>query len=207
MAKALADQKSLIIWEIFNHPYGLIPARTQNSGDPCFKTNSIKYHYPNWSKATFNIADILRFINKHASTLHLAAPSKLVAITDLHFEQLMVFNIFSDECLIKAGGRENGYLDIYQFSNRVGADVKDLEDLLLRITSADLNFNKPLIISELSFESSQTHNTPEKFLKAFNSGYSGCLAYAYDNGITRESINKEIKSISHHLGKIDLSED
>jgi len=206
MAKALADQKSLIIWEIFNYPYSLIFSRTINS-EPCFNTISKKYVNPKWKEFDLKIQDVLTFINRHASALHSAAPSKLVSINDIHFEQLMIFNVFSDECLIKAGGQQNGTLDIYQFGNYGTVDTEYIEDLFMKTTSADFNFNKPVIIGELVFESSRTNKRPENFLKALNNGYSGCLAYRYNDLNTRESINVEIKSISHQLVKIDLSED
>ena len=66
--------------------------------------------------------ELLRFHNIQASAIHTADPKALVTVgswsqfanTDAIVDKnKKFFNYYKDECLIKAGGHQNGTLDFY----------------------------------------------------------------------------------------------
>jgi hypothetical protein len=106
MANALSKHKALAIWEIMDGPDGMVAIMKNNDVDRCFNTREMKVYNTEWKNSVLEM-EVLRFINKMSSALHEASPLKLVGVGIEKIDEMLSFNHFSNDCLIKVSGHEN----------------------------------------------------------------------------------------------------
>jgi mannan endo-1,4-beta-mannosidase len=203
MATALSKHKALAIWEIMDGPDGMV-AINKNNDVRCFDTTEMKVYNVGWKNSILEMEQVLRFINKMSSALHTASPSKLVAVGIAKIDEMLSFNHFSNDCLIKAGGYENGFLDLYVFV-RIIFDGEHKEFIPLQKSLAELKFDKPIIIARVS-EESTSMSLDNVYLYLLNFNYSGCLALAYGTINQQDSVNKGLRIIRDHILSIFINE-
>jgi mannan endo-1,4-beta-mannosidase len=206
MANALSKHKALAIWEIMDGPDGMVAIMKNNDVDRCFDTTEMKIQSTGWKNSILEMEEVLRFINKMSSALHEASPLKLVTVGIGKIDEMLSFNHFSNDCLKKAGGHENGFLDLYVFV-RILFDGEHKEFIPLQKSSAELNFDKPIIIARVSEESSKSTSMSlaHVYENLFKSDYSGCLALAYGTINEQNSVNEGFKSISELIKKFFIN--
>jgi mannan endo-1,4-beta-mannosidase len=198
MATALSDHKALAIWQIITGPEGMV-AIGKEDPDPCFNTSRTTFYNTQWKDSTLTMKEVLRFINKMSSALHTASPSKLVTVSIGNIEGIMSFNHFIKECLKKAGGHENGYLDIYVLGSiQINKEYKDY--IPLQKTSFELKLDKPIIIADVSTNSTKSLSLADAYSRFLKFDYSGCLA-----SDLQESV-QGLKSIGQLIKKIVIKE-
>jgi len=174
IVSSLKDHPGIIAWEIFNEPEGMC-YDIQNGG---------------WSfNEHVSIKNIQRFINHCASAIHNVkkdlkvtngAWSLISAVNKLGFK-----NYYTDEELIKAGGKKDGILDFYTVHHYDWLNVSPFE-----YPCSFWELDKPLVISEFYPECKNCGKFSNyEFL--FKNGYAGALGWDW-NGKTKEKILNEI---------------
>jgi mannan endo-1,4-beta-mannosidase len=202
MATALSNHKALAIWQIIKGPEGMV-AIGKKDPDPCFDTSGTKFYNTQWKDSSLTMKEVLRFINQMSSALHTVSPSKLVTVSIGNIEGMMSFNYFTKDCLKKAGGHDNGYLDIYVLGSiKINEEYSDY--IPLQKTSFELKLDKPVIIADVSTNSTNSSSLADVYLKFLKFDYSGCLALGYRD--LQKSVNEGLKSIDQRIKKIVFNE-
>ncbi len=203
MATALSNHKALAIWEIIEGPEGMVATEKEDL-DPCFNTSGTKFYNTQWKDSNLTMKEVLRFINKMSSALHTASPSKLVTVSIGNIEGMMSFNYFTKDCLKKAGGHENGYLDIYVLGSiKINKEYKDY--IPLQKNSSELELDKPIIIADVSTNSTKSSSLADVYLKFHTFDYSGCLELDYKDIDSQKSVNEGLKRIGQLIKKIVIN--
>ncbi len=152
----------------------------------------------------------MRFFNWVSDGIHTTDPSALVTVGSWNPRTCTnkcgnCFNIYSDECMVNAGGKEHGKLDFYQMHTYEWSaefPIKNKADYY--------GLDKPLIIGEFSTKRSGVSDSAETYKHYYFNGYAGCLAWQYndhqDNDRdTRDSINHGMQSIRHETSNGEIA--
>ncbi|VEN49910.1 unnamed protein product [Callosobruchus maculatus] len=184
LVAALKDKPALAAWEVVNEPLASI-TETQRDINPCFDTTHLKYSGAGWSGTHLLLKDILRFINWHADAIKFVDPKALCTIGGAG--EWLTTNVspvtrdhYTDACLIAAGGRQLGTLDMvmvhtYTFQGRFVSDTCPFKKRFL-----DYHTTKPMVIEEFSTACNECHDAVANYRYLYDSGYSGALAFQYN---------------------------
>jgi len=145
---------------------------------------------------------ILRFFNWVTSAIHTFDSSALVTVGSWNPRTCTnkcsnCFNIYEDECMVRAGGKDNGKLDFYQMHT-----YECSAEFPIKRTAEQYGLDKPLIIGEFSTKRSCVNDSAQAYKHYYNSGYSGCLSWQYNDHSdndrdSRDVINHGMESIRH----------
>ena len=84
------------------------------------------------------------------------------------------YNLWRDECLIRAGGKENGKLDFYQVHT-----YESGSEFPIKRTADQYGLDKPLVVGEFSKRRSGGPNEADIYKHFYDGGYNGALAWLY----------------------------
>ena len=131
LAMALQGYEHLAMWEVINEPEGILDTSQSKATIGLDACSAIHYpavicphaqDYSGWNKGCrFDINTLQRFINRIAGALHRWDPNHLVTVGSWHFcaqSSVATYgsqNLFSAECLRRAGGDHDGTIDVWQF--------------------------------------------------------------------------------------------
>eukprot|EP01083_Nonionella_stella_P318228 1162120_1 len=191
LVEATKDYISLAAWDIINEPEGsVLPHKGTTE---CTNTIYLKDEGPPWTDTQLTVIKYQRFINKLSAAIKAVDPESLVtmgawsekSVTD----QFGYKNLWSDACLIEAGGHESGVLDFYDIHSYQYAGFYDkyapLGDKLNSVRF--YNLDKPVVIGEFGIE---IHGTPqweklakeryaeEKYKEIYRKGFNGAFMWA-----------------------------
>ncbi|KAA1243259.1 T9SS type A sorting domain-containing protein [Aquimarina sp. RZ0] len=132
----IGDHEGLYAWEIFNEAEGM--------------TDQFASHWDGF-KEKVTMEEIQRFINRSASAIRNAQPGIKVTSGALGFlsavdnDEKGYKNYYSDEELFNAGGKEDGYLDLYNihFYNWAGQEGSPFHN-----SFESTGLDKPAVIAE-----------------------------------------------------------
>jgi len=243
MVKSLKDHPALGFWEVMNEAEGSSPAG-QSDSDPCFDFTHLDWSRqssnssdprsqgPGWSGADIPIKNILHLHNWVADTIHREDPKALVstgswsslASTFVKGDDPVHksgFNHYSDECLMKAGGREQGMMDFVQFHAYPWDDSWGSQGPWPSNTPEDYGIKQPVLVGEFPAEAFETGNggslpngdsTEDLVEYLYTHGYGGGFTWAYiqDEMDTHPGLVEDIQNGLRQLqgrtehGKVDV---
>ncbi|KAI8491719.1 hypothetical protein Bbelb_305240 [Branchiostoma belcheri] len=176
-----------------NEPEGSL--KIEPNTDPCYDTSFLQgtgagwAHWdtsqttpvPTWTDVPRQ--RVLRFINRQAAAIKEKDPNHLVTVGSWSEYGQGVRNLYSDQCLRKAGGFAfpAGVLDFYQihtyshggtYGSQAPFVVSDASDYTA------LN-GKPVVIGEFSQTRGGGMSITEQFERAYSRGYAGAWSWHY----------------------------
>jgi hypothetical protein len=173
LVTALAGHPGIATWEIFNEPEGT----TDTFG---------------WTDVRTTMPHIQQFVNLLAGVIHRADPTALVTNGSWNFQVLTdvdgMFNYYTDERLIEAGGDPDGTLDFY--SVHYYPEYFDETTSPFHNPASHWDLDKPIVVGEFPAAGLRDIGfgyLPRRSLAysvqtypyLFENGYAGALAWAY----------------------------
>ncbi|KAL3874774.1 hypothetical protein ACJMK2_037744 [Sinanodonta woodiana] len=181
MVIALKDEPGLGGWDIINEPEGEMISGEMNT-DPCFDSRFLQNSGAGWAGRMYTIQEYLRFINWQVDAIRRTDPQAQVtagswspiSVTDNFGHR----NIYKDQCLINAGGKQMGMLTFYSvhtydWNGRYGLDAPFVNDV------SAYGLDKPIVIAEFNQKSGGGMKLPQQFDYAYNHGYAGAWSWSY----------------------------
>lgn len=166
LVNGLKDEPGLAAYEIINEPEGSIDIHTVDANEPCFDTKTVlEFSGAGWAKSSIKMKDMQKFINWQTSAIKKIDENALVTVgawseyssTNIVLEDgRKFFNYWNDQCLIKAGGKNDGILDFYQihtYANSITGKFSPGSPLGKNVSDASAyETGKPILIGEFSQE-------------------------------------------------------
>ncbi|CAG5119408.1 unnamed protein product [Candidula unifasciata] len=207
LVQAVKGHPALGGWDIINEIEGMvIPGR--KTADKCYDTTALANSGAGWAGNKYNYEDVLRFVNWQAAAIKSADPESLVSVgvwnPRSNTDQFGQVNHYSDECLVKAGGKANGKLDFWQFhSYDWQGQFDDVSPF--KHSYADYKVDRPILIGEFWEKGGGGLKIAELFEYIYNHGYAGAWSWDLVNegGNQRPGI-AHIKSYTKN-GKIPVT--
>eukprot|EP01006_Ploeotia_vitrea_P043810 TRINITY_DN66780_c4_g1_i1.p1 TRINITY_DN66780_c4_g1~~TRINITY_DN66780_c4_g1_i1.p1 ORF type:complete len:446 (+),score=53.93 TRINITY_DN66780_c4_g1_i1:27-1364(+) len=184
LVKALAGNPALGGWEIFNEPEGSVIPNEENA-DPCWDTRPLKNTGAGWAGHTYHMQELQRFHNHLASAIHAADPNALVTTGTWSSHSLT--NAFqpydgqgyraywTDECLLKTGGRQKGTLDFYEVHSYASSQGYQIH-APFKESFDNYKLHKPLIVGEFDHQHSGM-DSAQQYTYVSKHGYSGAWGW------------------------------
>lgn len=186
MVDALSDEPALGGYEVINEPSGSIAVEHSDNAVDSECTDTARYlsgSGAGWTGSNIPMIAMQRFINIQSAAIHRTDPKALVTVGIWNeragANAFGYFNFFSDECLVSAGGEQNGILDFqqlhsYAFNGQYGVHSP------LRQKATDYQLKVPLVIGE--FENQLKGDPyPTEFEYFYETKYHGAWAWAMNS--------------------------
>ena len=214
LAAAIRGYRSLAAIEIVNEPEGMIDPRSSSAAagaDEVAVCGSVEgvsacagpHDAVGWSTYKFPLTMVQRFVNRVAGAIRAVEPGVSLTVGSWHVCAAWVGeaartrgarHLFSNACLVAAGGDATGTLDLYQ----VHAYPKEAEGTDFGTngpvgdagrTAASLGLGAPVILGEVSSRwdvanrgaepTSARHSTASLHAQAVELGYAGIFSWAF----------------------------
>lgn len=112
-----------------------------------------------------------------ASAIHNADPKALVTIgawcEKSSTDSFGYRNYWSNECMIKAGNKDNGIIDFVEFHTYAQDNGHYNEHAPFKQQKSDYNLTVPVVIGEFDEEMGDGMTSVQQFTTAYNNGYDG----------------------------------
>ena len=170
-----------------NEPEGSVDTSIKNS-EPCFDTTGLQGTGAGWTGSKIPIQYLQRFANKLASAIKTTDPKALVTIGSwserASTNEFGYYNYWSDECLKKAGGKDNGVFDFYQihcysYNNKYASTQPFLQK------ASAYKLDKPLVVGEFNVEAGNPppfNDNTEQYKYLYDNGYQGAWEWGMKDG-------------------------
>jgi len=179
VVKALAGVPGLGGYEIINEPCGSIKAGLATNNN-CTDTTRLKNTGAGWTNMEVPMSNMQQFVNLQVAAIHEADPDALVTVgiwnEQAGTDEFGYFNYFKDECLISAGGKQNGVLDFQQLHTYAFNGKYDTHSPIYQVRD-DFGLDIPLVIGEFENQLS-AYSYPVEYNHFYNSSYNGAWAWA-----------------------------
>ncbi|XP_070180562.1 mannan endo-1,4-beta-mannosidase-like isoform X2 [Littorina saxatilis] len=191
-------------WEIINEMEGLL-ITGERSHEPCFDTRFLVGSTAGFAGERNHLKDLLRFLNWQTDAIRSVDPQALV--TSGSWRQwsqsgaLGGRNLYSDHCLLKAGGRPQGTLTFYSTHVYAILDLFFWPDAAFKHVMTDYELDKPLVLAEFSQAGGARMTITDQFLWAYQKGsvrqrYSGAWSWqSVSSGGASDTLKTQVKGI------------
>ena len=203
LATAVRGYSSLAMWEVVNEPEGLLDTSQLTGGTECTDVSTAlscptSVSQPGWNGACrFGIQQLQRLVNRVAAALRRASPHHLVTMGSWsHCVSTLApgaVNLWSDACLVAAGGEAAGTLDVHQLHSypKLDGGTRFHPSAPPMVDAATYGLDRPVLVGEVSTRWVQTpaggeptstaRGTTEATLFASlrRRGYAGVFGWAY----------------------------
>ncbi|PVD25444.1 hypothetical protein C0Q70_13100 [Pomacea canaliculata] len=191
-------------WDIINEMEGVIRSGEQNS-EPCFDTSFMANSGAGWAGASFSAQQLLRFINWQADAIRRTDPSAMVTAGSWSQKSQSDHwgdrNLYSDHCLVKAGGRAQGTLTFYS-THTYDWQGQFPANSPFKHNAADYGLDKPLVVAEFNSHRGGGMSIEQLFQYAYNHGYAGAWSWhANADGSDTDDTNTQIRGITALRGQ------
>lgn len=160
LVKAVKGTPGLYSWEIFNEPEGMGPK--------------------GWTTHRTTQLAIQKTVNWLAAAIHEADPSALVTNGAQTFDSCSNVagksNLYSDDALRAAGGKEQGVLDYYEVHYYASSGSSNSP---FTRPASYWKLDKPLVIGEFAAATTDNVGRDALYLKLYDNGYHGAWAWSY----------------------------
>ncbi|XP_046582030.1 mannan endo-1,4-beta-mannosidase-like [Haliotis rubra] len=173
--KAVKDEPSMGGWDIINEFEGEVKPNLANA-EPCFDTNFLLNSGAGWAGKLYTAQQFLKFINWQADAIRQVDPQALVTAGSWearsNVDKWGGFNMYKDECLVKAGGKKMGTLTFYS-SHTYAWQGKYSVFSPFKHVFADYGLKKPLVVAEFNQVSGAGMDIVDQFKHLYTTGYAG----------------------------------
>ncbi|XP_025105016.1 mannan endo-1,4-beta-mannosidase-like [Pomacea canaliculata] len=202
--KAVKDHPALGGWDIINEMEGEIKPGVHDS-EPCFDTTFLVNSGAGWAGATYTAEQFLKFINWQVDAIRRTDPTALVTAgswsqrsqTDKWNDK----NLYSDECLVKAGGKTQGTLTFYSthsydWQGHFSADAP------FKHNFSEYGLDKPLVVAEFNSMHGEGMTIEQMFQYLYTHGYAGAWSWhAQADGGDTDPTDTQMRGIAALRGK------
>merc|ERR1719277_2963587 len=201
---AVKNHPALGGWDIINEMEGfIIPG--QHDSEPCFDTTFLSGSGAGWAGKSYTAQQLLRFINWQVDAIRKADPSALVTAGSWSQKsasgQFGDKNLYSDTCLVKAGGKARGTLTFYS-THTYDWQRKFASDATFVHSAADYHLDKPLVVSEFNSVHGGGHDITYLFNHLYTHGYAGAWSWHMKaDGADTDSTATQVRGIAALRGK------
>jgi len=208
MATKVKGHPALGGWDILNEPEGMIKP-DQHDSDKCFDTTKLHNSGAGWAGKKYSYRDMLRFINWQADAIKSVDSGALVTMGSWNpksnTDQFNMVNHYSDDCLRKAGGKQKGVLDFYQFHSYSWQGSFDNVSPF-KNNANSYHSNKPIVVGEFWEKDGGGMNINQLFEYCYNHGYGGAWSWDLMNhGNNQRGGMSHIKDFTSYGNiKVDL---
>jgi|GEM_PF-2893195 len=174
LVREFKNHPALLSYEVCNEPEGM-----------CTEGSDWIWGWTSPESERVDILTLQKFHNWIASAIHDEDPEALVTTGSWSFQAsrewgdaLGQINVWSDERLITAGGKDNGILDYYQvhYYSWGGEDLSPFHH-----PASYWNLDKPIVIGEFycTDEAYFGVNREDLYTTLYNNGYAGAWGWTY----------------------------
>ncbi|XP_046582031.1 mannan endo-1,4-beta-mannosidase-like [Haliotis rubra] len=207
--KAVKDEPSMGGWDIINEMEGEIKPNLANA-EPCFDTKFLLNSGAGWAGQKYTAEEFLKFINWQVDAIRQVDPQALVTAGSWeardNVDKWGGFNLYKDECLVKAGGKKMGTLTFYS-SHTYSWQGKYSEFSPFKHVFADYGLKKPLVVAEFNQVSGAGMDIVDQFKHLYTSGYAGGWTWhAKADGANSDSTANQMRGLLSLKGKVDQTE-
>lgn len=208
LVNALAGHQAIGAWEIMNEPEGFVQPASHS--ERCFDSSSLIGSGAGWTEMGVPMQNLQKFINWQAAAIRAHDPSALITVGSWNeraqTDEFGYRNFYTDECLLAAGGRQGGTLDVYQI-HTYSWQGSFSPTSPFKISGWDYNLDKPLIIGEFSADCSEGNDITDMFNHGYYYQYNGVWSWqANAGGHCSDSFEVQARGCSWLQGRNDQSE-
>ena len=225
LATAVRGYSSLAMWEVINEPEGLLDTSQLTGGTACTNIATAlscptAVSQPGWNgQCRFSMQQLQAFVNRVAAALRRASPQHLVTMGSWsHCVSTLApgaVNLWSDACLVAAGGEAAGTLDVLQLHTypKLEGGIRFHPYAPTMVDAATYSLDRPIVVGEVSSRWVQTPAGGEPtstardateatlFAALGQRGYAGVFGWAftcdtqYDGGcVGRSSLAEGLRA-------------
>ncbi|XP_076451220.1 mannan endo-1,4-beta-mannosidase-like [Babylonia areolata] len=205
--QAVKGHPALGGWDVINEMEGVLRTDQPHNHDPCQDTSFLVGSGAGWAGASYTAQQLQRFINWQVDAIRRSDPTAQVTAGSWsqksQTDQWGNKNLYSDHCLVKAGGKAQGTLTFYS-THTYDWHHHYNSDSPFKHHANDFQLDKPLVIAEFNQLRGAGQTIEQLFNYAYYYGYAGAWSWhANADGSDTDSTDVQMRGIAFIKNKND----